>query len=118
MEELLNHLKTRIAILEQAIKRAEKDAGSFPCGHLRVSASRNRCRYYQLNEDGDLVDRESDKVLLHGRDTILDKSMGETEFEDRTITQWTIIYAISKVLKSRRYTIDWDNVFEEEAEEE
>ena len=72
----------------------------------------------QLNEDGDLVDRESDKVLLHGRDTILDKSMSETEFEDRTITQWTIIYAISKVLKSRRYTIDWDNVFEEENEEE
>jgi hypothetical protein len=71
----------------------------------------------QLDENGDLLDRESSNVLLHGRDTILDKGMGETEFEDKTITQWTIIYAIKKVLKSRRYTIDWDNVFEEEVEE-
>lgn len=71
----------------------------------------------QLDENGDLLDRESNNILLHGRDTILDKGMGETEFEDKTITQWTIIYAIKKVLKSRRYTIDWDNVFEEEIEE-
>ena len=71
----------------------------------------------QLDENGDLKDRESNKILLHGKDTILDKTMGETEFEDKTITQWTIIYAISKVLKSQHYTIDWDKVFREDIEE-
>ena len=55
MKELLNHLKTRITLLEKAVEKAEKDCGSFPGGHLRVSESRNRFRYYHITEPGDHV---------------------------------------------------------------
>lgn len=55
MKGLLNKSKTRISVLEQAISVTEKDLGSFPRGHLRVSTSRNRNRYYHITESGDPV---------------------------------------------------------------
>lgn len=67
----------------------------------------------RLNKDGDLLDRESGCVLLHGRDTIIDKNMTKTNFEDKTITQWIITYCITKVLKIKKNTMDWDAVFED-----
>lgn len=67
-----------------------------------------------LNEAGDLIDRDTKEVLIHGSDTIINKDMESTEFRDDTITQWIIIYMVKKVLKLRKCTIDWNSVFGED----
>ncbi len=67
-----------------------------------------------LNEEGDLIDRDTKAVLIHGSDTIIDKDMEGTEFRDETITQWIIVYLVKKVLKLRKCTIDWTAVFGED----
>ena len=69
-----------------------------------------------LNEKGDLIDPDNKAVLLHGRDTILNKRMEGKDFEDQTITLWRIHYGIKKVLKLRKNTIDWDAIFEDDGE--
>lgn len=68
----------------------------------------------ELNEDGDLIDRDTQDVLVHGSDTIMTKNMDKKEFFDETITQWILIYAVKKVLKLKKCTIDWDSVFGED----
>jgi len=69
-----------------------------------------------LNEKGDLIDPENKTVLLHGRDTILNKRLEGKDFEDQTITLWRICYGVKKVLKLRKNTIDWDSIFENDGE--
>lgn len=71
----------------------------------------------QLNENGDLVDRDTQKVLLHGTDTIMDKNMGETEFVDKHITQWVLFYYVHKVVKYIPCNVDWDKVFDFQSDE-
>lgn len=66
----------------------------------------------KLNEKGDLVDRDTQKILLHGKDTILDKDMTETEFTDTSITQWIIFYYVRKVVKYVPCNVDWNTVFD------
>ncbi len=72
----------------------------------------------EIKDNGDLIDRDTEKVLLNTRDTILNKKMDERDFEDRTITQLVIRFASKKVLKLRKNEIDWDKLFEEENTEE
>lgn len=64
-----------------------------------------------INTDGDLIDRDSEEVLVRAKDTIIDKNLQKQEFIDKTIIQWEINYPIRKVLKVRKCTIDWDTVF-------
>lgn len=64
-----------------------------------------------INTDGDLIDRDSEEVLVHAKDTIIDKNLQKQEFIDKTIIQWEINYPIRKILKVRKCTIDWDTVF-------
>lgn len=71
----------------------------------------------RLNEKGDLVDRDTQKVLLHGTDTILDKNMVETEYKDESIVQWILYYYVRKVVKYVPCNIDWDKVFDFQPEE-
>lgn len=71
----------------------------------------------RLNEKGDLVDRDTQKVLLHGTDTILDKNMVETEYKDESIIQWILYYYVRKVVKYVPCNIDWDKVFDFQSEE-
>lgn len=54
-----------------------------------------------LNEDGDLIDRDTEEELVHGKDILIDQNLEEKEFVDDTLTQWTILYPIKKVLKFR-----------------
>ena len=70
----------------------------------------------KLNEKGDLVDRDTQKVLLHGKDTILGKDMTETEFTDTSITQWIIFYYVRKVVKYVPCNVDWNTVFDFQSE--
>jgi hypothetical protein len=54
MEKILMKLRTRAALLRKAIAKAEKDArDEYPEGHLRVSSTGHRIRYYQILEKGD-----------------------------------------------------------------
>ena len=69
-----------------------------------------------INEDGDLIDRDTEAVLMHAKDTIINKDMEEHDFIDKTITQWEIDYPIKKVLKLKKCTIDWNAVFGSEEE--
>lgn len=69
-----------------------------------------------INEDGDLIDRDTEAVLMHAKDTIINKDMEEHDFIDKTITQWQIDYPIKKVLKLKKCTIDWNAVFGSEEE--
>ena len=70
----------------------------------------------KLNKDGDLIDAYSEKevVLVHGSDVILDKNMGKKTFIDKTICQWIIVYAVKKVLKFKKNTVNWEAVFGED----
>ena len=70
----------------------------------------------QINDDGDLIDRDSKEVLLHAKDTIIDENFNKKEIIDYTVTQWQIEYPIKKVLKLKKCTIDWDSVFGKDAE--
>lgn len=67
-----------------------------------------------INEDGDLIDRDTKNVLVHAKDTIIDKQLNATEVLDTTIVQWQIEYPIRKVMKFKKCAIDWDAVFAEE----
>lgn len=68
----------------------------------------------KLNEDGDLLDRDTGKVIAHGTDTLIDRNLQGKEFIDKTLTQWIIIYPIKKVLKYRGHRHD-DSTDESEA---
>jgi len=69
-----------------------------------------------INENGDLEDRDTGEILVHGRDTLTDKNLNSSEFVDDTITQWFIEYPIKKVLKLRKFRIDWNKLFESDDE--
>ncbi len=71
-----------------------------------------------INEKGDLIDHDTQKVLMHCTDTIMDKDMNKTMHIDKAVTQWIIVFSIKKVLKFRKNAIDWDKVFGEENEDE
>ena len=68
-----------------------------------------------FDEQGNLIDRESQDPLISTRDTIIDKDMHEAVQDDQeTYCQWVIVYAVNKVLKLRKNSIDWDAIFQEE----
>lgn len=50
MEEIIKSMKERAEILRKAIAKAERESGKFPKGHLRVSYSNNRPRYYLMTK--------------------------------------------------------------------
>lgn len=54
---------------------------------------------FWFNEDGDLIDRDTEKVLVHGTDVITDKNMETTDYVNEHICQWIVIYRTKKVLK-------------------
>ena len=53
----------------------------------------------KLDDNGDLIDRDTKKVLFHGTDIITDKDMNKTDFTETGITQWILYYYVHKVLK-------------------
>ena len=53
MKEILNQMSKRTELLKQAIRRAEKEIGSFPDGRLRISMNRGCPRYYQVTDGND-----------------------------------------------------------------
>ncbi len=53
MREILRLMKERETKLKKAIAKAELEEGSFPEGHLRISVSNNRIRYYKMLQNGD-----------------------------------------------------------------
>ena len=60
-----------------------------------------------------------DTPLINTRDIIIDKDMHEVVQDDQeTYCQWIIVYTINKVLKLRKNSIDWDAIFQAEAEQE
>lgn len=67
-----------------------------------------------INEDGDLIDRDSKQVLMHTTDTIYDKNMNQTSFIDDTVTQWEIDYPIKRIIKVKKYSTCDDEVFNNE----
>ena len=71
-----------------------------------------------LDDEGALIDRDSDDVLLYTIDTITDKNLNTKEVADNTACQWVIGYHITKVLKYRKNSVDWEKVFAQEEEME
>lgn len=71
----------------------------------------------EFNEDGALVDRDTGAVLVHARDEITDRHLNTKVVDDSTVAQWVIVYHITKVLKLRKNTIDWEKIFGEDDEE-
>ncbi len=69
----------------------------------------------EFDEQGNLIDRESQDPLINTRDTIIGKDMQEVVQDDQeTYCQWIIVYAINKVLKLRKNSIDWAAIFQDE----
>ena len=50
------------------------------------------------DEHGNLLDDDK-TVLVYGKDTIYDRNMKETEFEDDTLALWYVQYPVKRVLK-------------------
>jgi hypothetical protein len=64
--------------------------------------------------DRDTLDRKVPEILIHAQDTIMDKDMNTRVVLDNTITQWIILYHVTKVLKLRKNMVDWERLFDEE----
>ena len=54
MDKLVKDINERIAILKKAVRKAEREAETFPEGHLRVSVDKGYPRYYCVTETGDV----------------------------------------------------------------
>ena len=65
-----------------------------------------------IDENGDLLDRDTGVVLAHTTDTLMDKKMKKKKFVDKSYTQWEINYPIKKVIKLNKCNIDWDSVLD------
>jgi hypothetical protein len=61
----------------------------------------------EFNDDGDLLGDDK-KVLLHGRDIIVDKTLEETEEQENNVCQWHVVYKLKRVLKYQSATVNWD----------
>lgn len=72
----------------------------------------------EIDGDGNLLDMSTGKPLINVRDTILDKNMGEQDYEAEDYCQWVVCYAIKKVVKFKRNSTDWNAVFAEMDNEE
>lgn len=82
----------------------------FPQDRWKISSLKN------INKDGDLVDRDTKEILVHAKDTIIDKNLKGYVFIDESIVQWGIAYPVKKVLKLKKYSVDWDAIFEKDEE--
>ena len=61
----------------------------------------------EFSEDGDLIGDDK-KVLLHGRDILVGKSLDETEEQETEVCQWHVVYKLKRVLKYQSATVNWD----------
>lgn len=61
----------------------------------------------EFSEEGDLIGDDK-KVLLHGRDIIVDKYLDETEEQEMGVCQWHVVYKLKRVLKFQAATVNWD----------
>lgn len=63
MKEILKQMDKRIPLLKQAIRRAEKETGTFPEGRLRISVNRGCPRYYRVTDgsghSGEYISKEN-----------------------------------------------------------
>lgn len=71
------------------------------------------------NEEGALLDVDTlgnkvPEVLIRAKDTLIDKNLNSRDVLDRTVVQWIISYHVTKVLRFRKNTIDWEQIFNEE----
>ena len=76
----------------------------------------------KFNDEGGLLDRDTlDKkeptVLIHAQDTITNKDLTTQTVLDTTVAQWVLYYHVTKVLKFRKNTVDWEKIFNEEEQE-
>ncbi|MBR1702257.1 MAG: hypothetical protein IJ716_09930 [Lachnospiraceae bacterium] len=53
MEEIIKLMKKRVATLKRAVEKAKRDTTAFPDGHLRISISKTKKRYYLMTNVGD-----------------------------------------------------------------
>lgn len=71
----------------------------------------------ELNDKGDLIDRDTNKVLMHGTDKNIARDMSQTDYTASGVTQWVVEYHIRKVLRYIPfYKYDSDDTSESEAE--
>ena len=69
----------------------------------------------KIDSNGYLLDAETENQLINTRDTIIDADLKEVAQDDQeTYCQWIIVYAIKKVLKLRKNSIDWAAIFQDE----
>lgn len=70
-----------------------------------------------IDDNGDLIDRDTEKVLAHTTDTITNKTLVVSDFQDTNICQWIVSYKVKKILKFKGEAIDWDESAEESSDE-
>ena len=81
MNNVIEQINKRIALLERAIRRAEKDKEIFPEGRLRTSKTGGRVRYYKVDEKGD-----TNGTYLHKTDeSNLIKYLAQKDYNKRFI---------------------------------
>ena len=80
---------------------------------------------FNHNEEGSLVDRdffntregkihpEEAPVLVHCTDTLVDKNLNQTEFENTDVCQWVIGFEIEGLLREKQFAITTEETVEE-----
>ncbi len=53
-----------------------------------------------LDDNGNLVDRDSDSILINATDILVDNDLSETEDINHNLCQWIINYKVKKVVRS------------------
>lgn len=55
MNNLLNQLNERVAVLKRALKNAEHHCSNYPEGRLRISSGKRQIRFYHVTQETDIT---------------------------------------------------------------
>ena len=80
MKKIKDNIAKRMEILDRAIKMAQKDSRHFPQGCLRISASGNQCRYFNLTGPN-----EKKGTYIPKSDSRTVKALAQKDYAERFI---------------------------------
>jgi len=99
VEDIIKLLEARAATLKKAITKAEKDKDSYPEGRLRISANKNRTRYYKVDRSGDTQGEYLTKEQYRMALTLAQKDYNKQFLKQAKLELATLEHSISQLSK-------------------
>ena len=110
MRELMNQLQNRKNVLKRAITKAEREARSFPEGHLRVSCTRGRSRYYKVDSSS----QPSGRYLSVNEDLLV-TSLAQKAYNERFLSAAREELQVILKFTARLEKLDSERVYQEQS---